>query len=714
VEELVAIGTPAVPALIQALCSPNDEVNRNAAHALCRVVPSPIEELIGLLSDNDVGNRRSAAAILNRITQIPSDFSNQLTHALDDPDKYVREWAGQALARSIGANALSSLMENLPGTESAIRMIGTDAIPVLLERFRDSDPARSSAARSLVVGMIRHSPEAACPALARCLSIPNIVVRQATEELLVAFQVEAIAAIPVLTEFLKCSEPDVRESASSVLKMSRSGVKFAIPVLNQILMENPDSGLREFAANALRAFGASPASVPALIASANMGDRQSTLAALRALGSAGHDGNDVLMFLCDRILNGDADMKAVAAEAFSNLFDHSRRHDDLTIEPKWSLEVTKNRKDAIAWMISVLASLGPKAEGAVPRLVAWLSDPSLADLGGLIAWAVGNIGPAAIGAILPLVERLKMCKNDALGLQTNEICNALANIGQLSVLPLLELLDDRDPRLRGLAAETIGLARRKGFLPVRFNTGHSYSWSFGDLNDFAFGSTLGLWHLWCLDANYVAQVYADPSNYDAQGGFAARAIGRLLADSKAEVRAAAAKALAMLDKDAISEVGILEDAHADHDAYVRYCITTALSQVARHALVRPCVLIRLLHDPESNVRRAATVALIHLRNRSDSVISALQNNLQDRETTVRLLSATALWGLTRQSEKAVPVILESLSAKTLIPDVALAMSEASPHAKEVALALDQIRKDADFRGFMDWMVRTAVANSVSS
>ena len=125
-EALVKIGTPAVPALIQALRDRSENVRFAAAEALGKLGdPQAVPALIQALGDSDWYVRRAAAEALVKIgtPAVPA-----LIRALGDSDSDVRAVAAWALVK-----------------------IGTPAVPALIKALGDwwSENVRRAAAEAL-------------------------------------------------------------------------------------------------------------------------------------------------------------------------------------------------------------------------------------------------------------------------------------------------------------------------------------------------------------------------------------------------------------------------------------------------------------------------------------------------------------------------------------------------------------------------------------
>lgn len=110
---------------------------------------------------------------------------------------------------------------------------------------------------------------------------------------------------------------------------------------------------------------------------------------------------------------------------------------------------THTDPDVRDWSYEVLASLGPKSQPVLPRLMANLrSDDGLAHTGAIKV--IGAIGPAAQKA-LPLLIRLFERPT-----QWSDAVAAVVRIGPVAAEPLVEVLKSEIPACRRAAARCIG------------------------------------------------------------------------------------------------------------------------------------------------------------------------------------------------------------------------------------------------------------------
>ena len=157
VEALGAVGTPAVPLLIQALGDWDEDVCRAAAEALGAIGdPQAIPALIQALGDDESWVRAAAARALGAIGDpqaVPA-----LIQALGDGWDDVRRAAAEALVK-IGTPAVPALIQALGHRYSAVRRAAAralgelgdpQAVPALTERLQDESGDVRKAAQAAI------------------------------------------------------------------------------------------------------------------------------------------------------------------------------------------------------------------------------------------------------------------------------------------------------------------------------------------------------------------------------------------------------------------------------------------------------------------------------------------------------------------------------------------------------------------------------------
>jgi len=249
-EAVVGLGTPAVPALIQALGDSDRNVRRAAAAALGAIGdPHAVPALIKALGDRDLYVRRAAAGALGAIGDpqaVPA-----LIQALGDSYSDVRRVAAGALGELGDPKAVPALIKALGDWDPYVRRAAAEAlgklgdpkaVPALIKALGDSseDVRRAAAAALVKIG----TP--AVPALIKALGDSDRDVRRAVAEALGA--ISDPQAVPALIQALGDSYSDVRRAAAAAL--GKLGDPQAVPALSVWVHAGEDA-----ARNALQTLG---------------------------------------------------------------------------------------------------------------------------------------------------------------------------------------------------------------------------------------------------------------------------------------------------------------------------------------------------------------------------------------------------------------------------------------------------------------------------
>lgn len=253
--ELGPEAVPAIAALRQALARDADiDVRRDAAFALGEIGPKALPALMPQLNAPDARIRRSVASALVRIGEpaIPD-----LTALLRSPDPIVRRNAAGILGR-MGPTARSAVAaleacreDSDPAfcwtVKQALRSIKQVTIQDRIESLHDPDVlTRVAAARAL--GDEHAGAEAAIPALILSLSDPKAAVRKAAALSLARI---GTPALPPLIAALGNADPQIRKNAAFSLGEMGDAATPAIPELT-MLRRDERAAVRWCADNALK------------------------------------------------------------------------------------------------------------------------------------------------------------------------------------------------------------------------------------------------------------------------------------------------------------------------------------------------------------------------------------------------------------------------------------------------------------------------------
>jgi HEAT repeat protein len=459
---------------------------------------------------------------------------------------------------------------------------------------------------------------------------------------------------PVLFEPIRklcdAKEPGVRWAAAQSL--AYYGAK-ATPTLARMLN---DRNSRDGAVEVVGAVRSNPGPViGALINLLTDPERDTRLKAEQALGWLGEKASDAIAPLTKMLKEDpDSDVRQTAAWAL-------RQTGEKAIAPLTTALAAPN-SNVRRCAADALGEMGPKAESAIEPLMKLLDDPSM-NTRQAAAVAIGHLGPKAQTAVGPLIVLLK---------QTNPhsearfyVGEALGNIGEASLEPLITLLTDPEPGKRLAAAEAMNhvLVRTAGSPgdvkseiaaeksakaiepliallgdtdPRTRRAAAEALWFFGDKADEAAKPLLKL--LGEDDSN-VRNAAAKTLGHIGTGAqVAIEPLIKLLQDPKfPDSRQAVAEALGQFGDKAEKAIGPLTLLLADHDS--QYGTPTALAQAASDALasigeksIEP--LIKMLVDPSPVTRQMAARTLGKMGYRAEKAIEPLCKLLryEDRES----------------------------------------------------------------------------------
>ncbi|HEY3490464.1 MAG TPA: HEAT repeat domain-containing protein [Candidatus Deferrimicrobiaceae bacterium] len=424
---LINIGSPAVPATIEALDNASPAVRRNSLFILRQLEASEaLPAIRKALSDPD---RTVQTQAIQAVAQFGGEEGLQaIRDKIESDSPTVRDAAVAALPRfgPSGITTLTSLMAyGSPDVRSAamreIGMLGTPETRSLIRKgLTDPSPAVRFYATEALGDT--NDPEV-LPDIATRFDDPDATVREAASE---AASRMVQAAQPILFRFLREGNANQKISATVTLRKARH--RPAVRLLSEAMRDRTPE-VKVSAVAALMAI-ADPASVEDLVN--GLGDpevRWICVMALRKFGETNlrpllRRGSDPLMnhwkqYVLDgmgnRILEGCLD----------------------------SLDTEENTDVRIATVCSMRQI---KDTRAVYPLIAMLGDEKL---GYLAASVLGQMGEIAVE---PLIAVLK----DENAAKRARAASALGEIGLSRVVkPLRDLLRDTDPEVRQAAQRAV-------------------------------------------------------------------------------------------------------------------------------------------------------------------------------------------------------------------------------------------------------------------
>src|SRR5437870_5764443 len=180
--DLGAAAQDAVPALVQALQTKNEDVRLNAAIALGKIGKASVPAVVKLLDSGEADIRYYAVWTLGWVGPDAKNTAPRVIRALADKDESVRRKAAYALGRiapdaKTAVGPLIQAFADSNGDVRALGKLGPAAVPVLVDALADKQvDVRRQAAQVLVP--LRISDKMVVLALAHAAKDDDGAVRQ--------------------------------------------------------------------------------------------------------------------------------------------------------------------------------------------------------------------------------------------------------------------------------------------------------------------------------------------------------------------------------------------------------------------------------------------------------------------------------------------------------------------------------------------------------
>jgi HEAT repeat protein len=199
----------------------------------------------------------------------------------------------------------------------ALRQMGKDAAAArseIVAALSDSDPLVRGVAIRAIAELAPDAPDAVSALMAL---FPDVDSIRAVSR----FGAAGGDAVPQLTELLRHEDPTVRWQAARTLGKIGVPALTAVPELARLTTSDPESLVREHAAEAMGDIGpAAAAGIPALVMALNDPNSRVRRDAVRALGQMGPAAKNVLAAVEDSKRDSDPNVKEAAMRA-SRLID---------------------------------------------------------------------------------------------------------------------------------------------------------------------------------------------------------------------------------------------------------------------------------------------------------------------------------------------------------------------------------------------------------
>jgi HEAT repeat protein len=348
------LATEAVPALVSALASPDDEIRCLTATALAAF------------------GEDARPAIPTLVATICRPVRDPRPGAVDRRDPAL------AAARAI----LNILPENALRLKPSVS-IDSDSLSALAKVLHSGDP-QVRAAVALALGRFRPNP-AVIPVLGDAVRDPDAAVRAAALKALHDIG-DSMPFVPPGTvgAALADQSPQVRYWAAGALGHAGLGIDAFVPELVRRAEHDPDAEVRAVCAFELQEFlrppAVTPRVVPVLIEALDCPDERVRRAACGLLARFGPASASAVPALI-RLARLNADGRGVARDDSSGIDPQAAATALGAIAPRTlhadnaatvlmemlQAETASTRPEAIA-VIQALARFGPHAHGAIPRL----------------------------------------------------------------------------------------------------------------------------------------------------------------------------------------------------------------------------------------------------------------------------------------------------------------------------------------------------------
>lgn len=643
-QAMLAIGAPAIPALLDLLKSDQKEAHDQAVQGLFILL---------------VTGRASRDQAEERVTLGPS-----LREALQDPDfawevlrgGYLERWGSEA---RFAVPALASLLRdrgryNWQQQEviEALAKMGpaaVEAAPALCEALSGQfDDQRVVAARAL--GQLGPAAASALPLLKMLLGSESTSLREAAVRSISLIDPGGEEGLAALRMGLRDESPATRIEAARRLLGVDSGNVDALTTLGEVY-HAPDGGWKMEVMKALG--GMSASAVEALpLAIEGMGDKEAEVrvAAVDAVERLCPGARKAAELLAPGLTDSDAWVRCTAVRAMGRIYSRN----PAVLGPISTALADKEVQVRVA-AAEVLREIGPPARAAIPGLTKVLASTDYGASRAPAASAMARIGPDSAEAVSVLLD-VMLDANSGAQSEAAEALRHLVPEARGAVPVLTKALGHAWPWTREVAAAALGAIGPDAAPAVPV---------------------------------LVALLDSDDSNVREAAAFALARIGgegtlalrRRLAGSGPCVRVDAARALVRVNADdaaaVASLVAVAKDASLvmSPDSWARILAIEALGEMApRHADVAVPVLAASLLE-RAEVREKSAAALGRFGLAACGAVPALIGHLRTAQEKTREQAGNRDW------------------ADDLICSVAFVLGEIGSGAVEAIPALEEIAKD---------------------
>lgn len=594
----------AVPHLIEALGTKDEDLRLNAAIALGKIGKAAVAPLAKLLEGDDADQRFYALWTLAWIGTDAKSTASKVLALLSDKNDEVRRKAAYALGR-IGADADTS-------------------IPALIKVFGDEqESVREAAGKAVAQFGVK-----AVPALVAALKERS--TREQAASSLGEVGAEARAAIPALQKALLEAENDKAEPTKGETKPGlQPAPPIRFPGRRPFPMPGPFPGLGDgpttgnVFADALAAIGKE--AVPALNDIVKKGNEASRFAAIQALAKIGADAVPALV---DLLGDKRTDVRRLASQSLVPL-----RVGDKMVVTAFAYYLKRDADEQVRLnCLQGLQMLGPVAKLAAPAL-----QEALVDINHNIRqqafYALNNMGVDP----RPGLRKGLDSKDAPIRINTASLMMSVGLDRNLAQPILVEGLKEKDDGLRMQAAHALAMARLESTKVVpTLIEGLKHS-SMGVRQQ-----AIQALQMMGPNARESAPALLDLVENDKEGNLRQQAIYTLR-----NVQGDPAAVVPVLDR-------ILRK---DEDVGVRQAVVQVLNQYGAQAVP---ILIAATRDKNPSIRQQAIYSLQNVRGDLSDSLKDLEPLFKDKDLNVRMAVFPLL---VRMGDKGMPYLLDGLKDK---------------------------------------------------
>ncbi len=640
------MGPSAIPLLLDVVRKNPPRYGYAACHeAIASVGKEAVPHLEKLLQHEDATTRAQAAHTLCHFRKRDvAEAVPALLRALEDPDVQVRRWAAEALEK------LAAEENTRPAALIVLPTLSKPALPILRPLLGDNSPE----VRLAVVDRLGRASLDTLPLLLMALDDPDRKVRRRATEGLDRDVHDLEEALPRLVKALDDPDEDVRFAIIRAIGLSAHGPK-CMRVLTRALADGNEE-TRTRAEMLLSRPSFSSQAAPHLLPMLRDPRDLIRIRAIRMIAQGGEFSEPVVHALCEALRDPEALVRLNAARALGKLSQGDRA-------------ARRVRDDTLVDIVA-------------PALRARLRD---ADERVRVAAAVAlcSTGQVTDAAVRLLMRSLVSVEET----WDREVLEAIGRRGLVVLPELVAALDDPDPRKRQFAADFLGSIgpQANAAVPALVRCTAStdsklagsaivalgrmgkdataaYLRAFEQADDDCKASVC--WKLRKDDAVARAVVPALVGMLDhegwhvrfaaldtlgrieARGKDVARAVARRLEDDRARIRQDACGFLGQLGVEARSFVPSLEQCLVDEEPWIRSTAAVSLGKVDPSGKVVAPMLAEAMRDRDGTVRWFVVDTLASLRAAAKPALPQFQQALRDPEVRVRVRAARAVGEIT--------------------------------------------------------------------